>query len=118
MTSDNRQKIGAMGEQIACDFLLQKGYQIIDRNYRCQIGELDIIAVFEDDIIFCEVKTRRQGAVIHPSASVTYAKMQKIRKLAEWYLTQHSHHHLQPRFDVVTVCLQNEFIVEHFINAF
>ncbi len=115
---NERQSLGAWGEQIASDFLQQKGYQIIERNYRCQIGELDIVALFQDDIVFCEVKTRKHAKYVHPSASVTLSKIKKIRQLAEFYLIQHNHDHLQPRFDVVTVCCQNGKIVEHFINAF
>ena len=116
--TDKRQKLGAWGEQVAADFLQQEGYDIIERNYRCRLGELDIIALFEDQLIFCEVKTRKKLGDIDPSASVTSAKMKKIRQLAELYLIQHNHDHLQPRFDVITVCLQDGKIVEHFINAF
>ena len=116
--NDKRQRLGVWGEQVATNFLQQKGYEVIERNYRCQFGELDIVALFEEDIIFCEVKTRKYATYIHPSASVTVSKMQKIRQLAEFYLTQHNHHHLQPRFDVITVCLQDGQVLEHFINAF
>ena len=117
MTAE-RQDIGKWGEEFATQFLAQRGYNIIARNYRCQLGELDIIASLETDLIFCEVKTRKYLGDIDPSASVTISKIKKIRQLAEFYLTQHNYNHLQPRFDVITVCSREKKIVDHFINAF
>ena len=54
-----RQQTGAAGEQIACNFLQEQGYRIIERNHRSRLGELDIIAVYGEFLIYCEVKTRR-----------------------------------------------------------
>ena len=61
-----RQQIGAAGEQIACNFLQEQGYRIIERNHRSRLGELDIIAAYGEFLIFCEVKTRKDSNGTHP----------------------------------------------------
>ena len=61
-----RQQTGAAGEQIACNFLQEQGYRIIERNHRSRLGELDIIAAYGEFLIFCEVKTRRDRNGTHP----------------------------------------------------
>ena len=70
-----RIQTGAVGEQIACDFLQESGYRIVERNHRSRMGELDIIAEYEEFLVFCEVKTRRGTGVPHPSLSVTAKKI-------------------------------------------
>jgi len=114
-----RQKLGARGEDLATVFLKKQKYQILQRNFRCKIGEIDIIAINQEDLVFCEVKTRKLGGA-HPSLSVTSAKMRKLRKLGLFYIERCSLHHLQPRFDVISIQLplRGEPILEHFINAF
>ncbi len=73
-----RIQTGAVGEQIACDFLQESGYRIVERNHRSRLGELDIIAEYEEFIVFCEVKTRRGTGGPHPSLSVTAKKNCKV----------------------------------------
>ena len=55
-----RQQTGAAGEQIACDFLQEQGYRLVERNHRTRLGELDIIAEYEEFLVFCEVKTSQR----------------------------------------------------------
>tara|TARA_B100000678_G_scaffold89981_1_gene74834 strand:- start:495 stop:716 length:222 start_codon:yes stop_codon:yes gene_type:complete len=66
-----RQQTGTVGEQIACEFLQERGYRIVERNHRSRLVEKDIIADFEEFLVFCEVKTRRGINGSHPSQSVT-----------------------------------------------
>jgi len=110
----------AEGEQIACNFLQEEGYRIIERNHRSRLGELDIIAAFGEFLIFCEVKTRRGSSGSHPSLSVTAKKIGKLRQLGELYLSLKHLTYLQPRFDVIAVQLVDEKPpnIDHFINAF
>ena len=66
-----RQQTGTVGEQIACEFLQERGYRIVERNHRSKLVEKDIIAVFEEFLGYCEVKTRREIDGSHSSLSVT-----------------------------------------------
>jgi putative endonuclease len=66
-----RQQTGATGEQIACDFLKELGYGLVERNHRTRLSELDIIAEYEEFLVFCEVKTRKGSDGPHPSLLVT-----------------------------------------------
>jgi len=115
-----RQQAGAAGEQIACNFLQEQGYRIIERNHRSRLGELDIIAAYSEFLVFCEVKTRRGSSGMHPSLSVTAKKIGKLRKLGELYLSRKHLTYLQPRFDVIAVQLVDGKPpnIDHFINAF
>jgi len=67
--SDERKKIGSIGEKLAADYLERIGYSILQRNFRCRYGEIDIIACNSEYLVFCEVKTRKGSAPLHPSLS-------------------------------------------------
>ena len=118
--TEARQKTGSLGEQIAWEYLAEKGYRLVERNHRCNWGEIDIILEIEEFLVFCEVKTRRGLSGPHPSLSVTSRKKRKLRQLGERYLSQRHLTHKQPRFDVIAVQLVGEKppIIEHIINAF
>ncbi|MBC8259219.1 MAG: YraN family protein [SAR324 cluster bacterium] len=115
-----RLQTGAIGEQIACDFMQEQGYRIVERNHRSRLGELDLIADYQEFLVFCEVKTRRGTKGPHPSLSVTAKKINKLRQLGEQYLIRMHLTHMQPRFDVIAVQLMddNPPIIDHIINAF
>ena len=115
-----RQQTGATGEQIACNFLQEQGYRIIERNLRSRLGELEIIAAYGEFLVFCEVKTRRGNSRSHPSLSVTAKKIGKLRQLGELYLSRKHLTYLQSRFDVIAVQLADgkPLNIDHFINAF
>jgi putative endonuclease len=83
----NKREKGAFGEAVACKYLEQKGYIIKDKNFRAgRIGELDIVAQFEDNICFVEVKSRKTLNYGTPSEAVTYRKQQKIKLIAQIYM--------------------------------
>ena len=83
---NNHVKAGSFGEEIAVEFLLEKGYQIIARNFRCRMGEIDIIAKKDQVLTFIEVKTRNSLLAGNPAEAVTFTKQQKIRRVAQYYL--------------------------------
>lgn len=114
-----RQQTGKFGEQLACEFLNKKKYHIIEQNYRCKIGEIDLIAKIEEYLVFCEVKTRADKSRIHPSASVTAKKKHKLHQLGLFYIQQKKLYQYQPRFDVISIKLHQTKPpeIEHFINA-
>lgn len=112
-------ELGDYGEELAKQFLEAASYSIIEQNFRCKIGELDIIAKHQEFLVFCEVKTRIASQYIHPTASVTQRKIKTLRKLGIFYTQKYSLYHLQPRFDVISIQVYSNQSpkIEHFINA-
>lgn len=113
-------KLGAAGEQAAARHLERSGYRIVARNYRCPAGELDLVAIDEDTIVFVEVKTRRSAQSADPEANVTHAKQRQITRAAKYYLMAKSAQEHPARFDVVAVVLpdRGKPEIEHFVDAF
>ncbi|RVW03653.1 YraN family protein [Rhodococcus spongiicola] len=95
--------LGAMGEDLAAQRLVEAGLRIVDRNWRCRHGELDLVAVDGDTVVFVEVKTRSGLGYGSPAESVTYAKQRRIRMLAQRWLSESERHWPHVRFDVVSV---------------
>jgi putative endonuclease len=111
-------ELGKIGEQIAVDFLMSKGYTILERNYTFQKAEIDIIAQHENKIIVVEVKTRNSAFFGSPQDFVTPAKIKLIVKASNEYIISNDIE-LEVRFDIVAI-LKNQKLeeIEHFENAF
>lgn len=88
MSEDPRRRLGALGERLAGEHLERDGYQILERNFRCPLGELDIVAADARSLVFCEVKTRVAGSRAGPRApldAIGAGKRRRLRLLAiEW----------------------------------
>ncbi|WP_246277851.1 YraN family protein [Phytohabitans rumicis] len=112
--------VGAYGERLAVAHLIDAGMRIVARNWRCSDGEIDIIAWDGDDLVFCEVKTRRRLTFGPPAEAVSVAKARRLRRLALLWLTRHDVHPRELRFDVVSVLPQRRGAarVEHLRGAF
>ncbi len=114
-----KQILGKEGERIAESYLRKKGYRVVERNYRCPVGELDLILLDRRVVVFVEVKTRSDDRFGTPLESVGPRKQQKMIKTALFFLTRHRLHHRDARFDVVGISYQGgEPMVEHVENAF
>ncbi len=113
-------RLGDHGERIAAAFLTDAGLHVLDRNWRCREGELDIVARDADALVFCEVKTRRGTGYGHPVEAVTLAKQRRIRTLAQRWLAAHDEHAPEVRFDVVGVLVRRDepALVTHLRAAF
>lgn len=98
-----RRDVGILGEKLAKDFLKKRGYHILESNYRCPEGEIDIIARHKDSLVFIEVRTKRSLQFGSPEESITPSKMEKLRVVAAHY--RQTHNNLPPlwRIDVVAV---------------
>ena len=96
---------GKFGEDVAVSFLRSKGYSIIDRNYHSRYGEIDIIALEKNFLVFIEVKTRKENSMVTAFEAVDTIKQKKIIKTAMIYLMNHKID-LQPRFDVIEVLIK------------
>ena len=96
--------VGRFGEQLAADALVADGLVIIERNWRCADGELDIIATEGDVLVFVEVKTRSTVAYGDPAEAISAAKAARLRRLAVRWLAAHPERHWpELRFDVVAI---------------
>jgi putative endonuclease len=98
--------VGRYGEQLAATYLCSKGLTILERNWRCSDGELDIVARDGEALVFVEVKTRSSAAFGDPAEAVNHAKANRLRKLALRWLAEHHDdewYWSQLRFDVVSV---------------
>jgi putative endonuclease len=113
-------ELGLRGERIAARYLTDRGLRLLDRNWRCREGELDIVARDGDAIVFCEVKTRSQVGFGHPVEAVTPAKQRRLRTLAHRWLAAHEEHAPDLRFDVVGVLVppRGPAVVTHLTAAF
>lgn len=111
-------KFGKEGEKFALDFIQQKGYTVLEVNYRLHPYEVDIIAMDKEVVVFIEVKTRQTDEYGHPIEFITGKKEQNLIKVADYYL-QYQVTGKEGRFDVITLLKQADtFIIEHFMNAF
>ena len=97
-----RRELGAWGEERAAKYLRSKGYTILERNFRCRAGEIDIIALRGGVIAFVEVKLRRDSEFAEAREFVTPAKQRRVILTAEYWLVSHRTE-LQPRFDVIEI---------------
>jgi putative endonuclease len=118
--ANTNQQVGKFGEWLACEHLVDSGMRLVDRNWRCRLGEVDIIAWDGDTIVFCEVKTRRGAGYGTPAAAVVRAKQHRLRRLAVEWLKITGNHARDVRFDVVSVLPQRRGAprVEHLKGAF
>lgn len=118
----SKKELGEKGEQLAVDYLTEKKYEIIERNYRYGHGEIDIIVKDPEDgyTAFVEVKTRQNLDFGEPEYAITKNKQRQIKKIAELYLYEKEIEELDCRFDVVAVVLgdKNNPSVKHYVNAF
>jgi putative endonuclease len=98
-----RQALGARGERLAARWYVERGYRILDRNWRCRDGELDLVVADGRRVVFCEVKARASHAFGTPAEAVTTAKQRRVRRLAAAWIEQADPRPAQVRFDVVSV---------------
>lgn len=111
----NKRNIGSIYEQKACMYLRDNGYRILEVNYHCRFGEIDIIASKGGIITFIEVKYRKEKSMVHPLESVGFAKQKVISKCAKYYLTTKYRLNSSCQFDVIG--FEGEDMA-HIMNAF
>ncbi|MBT0568370.1 YraN family protein [Williamsia sp. CHRR-6] len=102
-----RQIIGRRGEDAAADHLEKSGWQVLERNWRCRYGELDLIALDGDVLVAVEVKTRTGTTFGDPAAAVTADKYRRLRRLIQLWLAQQQRRWPAVRFDVIAVSIDS-----------
>ncbi|HEX2088475.1 MAG TPA: YraN family protein [Actinomycetota bacterium] len=103
MPLEDRATVGISGEDAALAEYRRGGYRVLARNWRCPLGELDLIVIRDQMVVFCEVKTRRGAAFGGPHEAVTAQKQRKLRHLAEAFLRAMRLDPKEIRFDVASV---------------
>jgi len=98
--------LGAAGEAAAAAWYERRGYTVIDRNWRCADGELDVVCANVDTLVVVEVKTRRSVRFGHPVEAITPAKLARLRRLTARYVREHDFHAEYVRIDVAAVLAQ------------
>jgi putative endonuclease len=116
----DRRRLGERGENAAADFLERNGMRVVERNWRCPAGEIDIVALDEDSVVLVEVKTRRTVKKGTPEEAITPAKRRRYAKLASAYLQSAGLSGTALRFDVITllVLAENRALLRHHRAAF
>ena len=103
MPTDRRRALGAAGEDATAEWYCAAGYRILDRNWLCRDGEIDLVVAGRGVIAFCEVKTRSSNRFGAPVEAVTRTKQQRLRRLASRWLQEHESRAAGLRFDVASV---------------
>lgn len=109
--------IGKLGEEIAVQYLIEKNYKILDRNYKISFAEIDIIALDGDTIAIIEVKTRKNFIAAEASGAVNFKKQERLRKAAKNYIMIKRLYDYNLRFDVIE-CYWDLNKINHIKDAF
>ena len=118
-SKDGKKELGKRGEDLAVRYLKKNGYQLIERNYICKMGEVDIIAKEKDTLVFIEVKARTSTAFGLPQLAVNPAKQRQLSKVALNFLKEKRLADVKARFDVVAILLgKKEDEIELIKDAF
>ena len=120
VSSSARSGLGAAGESLVAAWYRRAGYDVVDRNWRCRDGELDLVLTRGGTVVFCEVKTRASDAFGAPAEAVTARKQRRLRMLALRWLHAHPGHWRALRFDVGSVVRgdRGRLLVEVLEDAF
>lgn len=113
--------IGSFGEALARDYLISKGYKILNMNFRNKFGEIDIICKKNNLLIFCEIKSRYSNSFGSPIESITCYKQKQIIKLSELYLISNKYYNFNVRYDIIEVIfntITSSHIINHVQDAF
>lgn len=112
--------VGKKGEALAAEWYLAAGYRVLQRNFRCRLGEIDLVCEKDDVLVFAEVKTRTGSALDRPGAWVDKVKQRKLLNAARQYLYANNLNEPYTRFDVVEVLLNSDgaYRIEVTENAF
>ena len=100
----NRRKIGSVQEELACRYLMKQGVRLMERNFRCRQGEIDIIGYEKEYLVFFEVKYRKDDARGSAAEAVGFGKQRKICRVSDYYRMIHGYPSDTPvRFDVIAI---------------
>ncbi|WIF94625.1 YraN family protein [Caminicella sporogenes] len=113
-------ELGDLGEKLAVEYIEDKGYKIVEKNFRCKFGEIDIIAKNDNFYIFIEVKTRKSLNFGRPIESITKNKINHITKTIFYYLNKNNIKNYNIRIDAVEIIIKDlkNYIINHIPNIY
>ncbi|MFL4472487.1 YraN family protein [Paeniglutamicibacter sp. MACA_103] len=116
---NHNQELGAAGEELAASYLAGAGYRVLERNWRCRLGELDIVAETHGQVVGVEVKTRSSSGFGHPAEAVNPAKLRRLSHLVRRWCVTHRRNPHTVRVDVVAILMAPgcEPSIEHLIGV-
>ncbi len=111
--------LGKTGEKFAEEYLQKTGYKILEKNFRCKAGEIDLIVKKDGVVTFIEVKTRKSLSFGEPEESIDFLKIKKIRNSANYFISIKNLNGFDYSFDVISIKLvSGKFKIKHIRNAF
>lgn len=113
-----RHILGKIGEEIGTQYLIKNGYRIIIRNFRCRQGEIDIIAQDKNEMVFIEVKTRKNTNYGYPIDAVDKRKQKHILNASKYYIYINKLEERNIRFDVIEIYKKDKFYINHIKNIY
>ena len=117
----NKKSLGNYGEDLACEFLIKKGYKILERNFNCRLGELDIICMYRGLLVFIEVKCRYSLNYGVGIESINFTKVKRIISSSKFYIHLKNLYNLNVRYDIINIDLnleENKKNIQHYEDAF
>lgn len=119
---NEKQRLGKLGEKITEEYLLNKGYTVLARNWRCEYGEVDLVMLKDKALVFVEVKTRKGTSMGWPEESVTIMKQEHLIQTSEAFIDEHPQYAERPwQIDVISILVKSlvepSFQIRHFENA-
>jgi len=114
-----RKSLGQQGEQAAADYLKSRGYSVVEANWHCQHGEIDLVARQDATLVFVEVRTRQANNTEKAFESIGPTKRKRLQALAYAYLSAHQLQHIEWRIDLIAIAWQRNDapIIEHVENG-
>jgi putative endonuclease len=118
--ASSSKELGRRGEEAATKFLKRRGFEVLERNWTCFAGEVDIVAHVDETLCFIEVKTRSNIQKGFPSEAVDGRKRERYERIAACYLKDHACEDMRVRFDVISILVlgDDRAFLRHHINAF
>jgi putative endonuclease len=115
-----KDELGRRGEELACEFLVKAGMRLVERNWRCTQGEIDLVVRDGPELVFVEVKTRSSTQYGHPLEAITMAKLARLRRLAAAWCAAHPGDHGLVRIDAVAIVAPvfGAVVIEHLKRVF
>jgi len=107
--TEKRKEIGMLGEAMAVRFLKKRGYRILQQNFRCRMGEIDVVAQEEGNTVFVEVRTSTSSDHNAPAESILWKKKKKLVALANFYIKRFGLEEMPCRFDVIAITQNNGY---------
>jgi putative endonuclease len=115
----NRKAIGDNAERLACEYLKNRGLKLVQRNFQCRGGEIDLIMQHDDSLVFIEVRYRKHTTHGRAAETVSQRKQDRVIRCAQYYLTRHRGWNTVTRFDVVSIeGAPGQMQIEWITNAF